>query len=517
MACGLSDFSSTTLSAPSWGRVAESERWPREVASLRTHPFGAVTGSTRSRTDVLYCRPGTTDQSKVTRSSAILKEDPLCDGEGVLVDLMFEAGRAATARGWSAPHLATVEDLTVQSPTGPPLVVVSPQPDLTVSMARAIAALSTAREVLLVTDEEPETSVLEWIPGQCLLVVGETPHVPVPDLADAREFESRRAKAVKMIDELSTSPDEVVRRKIASNPATPAEVLRRLAADPDEWVPSRVAENPKTPTDVLLAFAAGANRVVRSAVAENPAAPPNLLRDWSTPGHEDATRRTVACNPGTPADVIAALATDSDEGVRSMVAANFSAPDHLLRALAKDPVWNVRSMVAWNRSTPADLLDVLSSDPEFMVRESANESIASRPTTPVERLHAMFADDSGVSDSVRAVIGGNPNAPVELQWRVAAHDSPYMRVNVARNPGAAGEILLRLMNDVDKSVCGAAAGNPSLPLEGLVHCSKHRDRDIRSAVAENRSTPTETQLELLNDVDPLVRASAALAIMNASP
>ena len=150
-------------------------------------------------------------------------------------------------------------------------------------------------------------------------------------------------------------------------------------------------------------------------------------------------------------ELIVALATDPDQRVRCGVAGNPSAPDSLLRELAKDSEWNVRSMVDWNGSTPTDLLDVLSSDPEFMVRDSANESIASRPTTPAQRLRAMSAD-RGLSESVRCAIGKNPNAPAELQRRVAMHDSPYMRVYVAGNPAAEGEVLLRLGDDVDQSV-----------------------------------------------------------------
>ena len=96
----------------------------------------------------------------------------------------------------------------------------------------------------------------------------------VPGFAVRPELESSRAESLRMIDDISASTDELVRRAIASHRATPAEILRRLAADPDKWVPSRVAENPTTPSDVLLAFAASADRVARSAVAKNPAAPP---------------------------------------------------------------------------------------------------------------------------------------------------------------------------------------------------------------------------------------------------
>lgn len=79
-------------------------------------------------------------------------------------------------------------------------------------------------------------------------------------------------------------------------------------------------------------------------------------------------RESVASSYHTPADVVAALATDPDVGVRACLARNETASCDILRDLARDESETVRGFVAINFFVPADVMEQLADDPSAIVR-----------------------------------------------------------------------------------------------------------------------------------------------------
>lgn len=105
------------------------------------------------------------------------------------MDLRFESGKVAGARGWRAVEVVDTAQLADQTPSHTPLVVEAAAQSLTIDSARTIAALHAAgRSVILVTDSPPAADITQWIPEGCVHVVG-TP------LAAASEEAAPRAEA----------------------------------------------------------------------------------------------------------------------------------------------------------------------------------------------------------------------------------------------------------------------------------------------------------------------------------
>lgn len=89
--------------------------------------------------------------------------------------LAFHAGMVASRRGWVAPVVVSVEDLSEQSPEGEPLIVVVSADAFPVEAAKQVSALSGAgRQVLVVLDRKPEAEVSAWLPDGVCEVAGTT-------------------------------------------------------------------------------------------------------------------------------------------------------------------------------------------------------------------------------------------------------------------------------------------------------------------------------------------------------
>lgn len=79
-------------------------------------------------------------------------------------------------------------------------------------------------------------------------------------------------------------------------------------------------------------------------------------------------RESVASSYHAPADVVARLARDPDEGVRARLARNEATPCDTLRELAEDSSATVRGWVAVNYFVPADVMENLAADESPVVR-----------------------------------------------------------------------------------------------------------------------------------------------------
>lgn len=89
------------------------------------------------------------------------------------MDLRFESGKVAGARGWHAAEVVDIAMLARETPSSTPLLVEAAADSLTLESARTIAALHAAgRSVVLVTDSPLAVDVAQWIPEECVHLPG---------------------------------------------------------------------------------------------------------------------------------------------------------------------------------------------------------------------------------------------------------------------------------------------------------------------------------------------------------
>lgn len=90
------------------------------------------------------------------------------------MDLRFESGRIAGARGWhEVDVIDAVAGLAQETPSSTPLLVEGASDILTVAHARMVAALhASGRPVTLVTDSPLAADMAQWIPDGCVHVIG---------------------------------------------------------------------------------------------------------------------------------------------------------------------------------------------------------------------------------------------------------------------------------------------------------------------------------------------------------
>ncbi len=89
------------------------------------------------------------------------------------MDLRFESGKVAGARGWHSVEIVDTALLGREAPSPRPLLVEAAADSLTVESARTIAALHAAgRSVVLVTDSPLGADVAQWIPEECVHLLG---------------------------------------------------------------------------------------------------------------------------------------------------------------------------------------------------------------------------------------------------------------------------------------------------------------------------------------------------------
>ncbi len=91
------------------------------------------------------------------------------------VDLTFEAGRLAERRGWRSAEVVEPAALDSVGPGSGQVIVTASEVGLTVSEARAVAALAASgKQVAVVADTALNGDVVAWLPEGSLYQVGQT-------------------------------------------------------------------------------------------------------------------------------------------------------------------------------------------------------------------------------------------------------------------------------------------------------------------------------------------------------
>ncbi|GIE74678.1 hypothetical protein Aph02nite_06280 [Actinoplanes philippinensis] len=261
--------------------------------------------------------------------------------------------------------------------------------------------------------------LLTFLPGTPRDVVARLARDEQPGIADA---------ARALLDRKSYEPPTLGRDEAV-----------RFAADPADWNRERAAADPALPTEWIAVLAADPSPRVRLAVSarpelteaqraaiDHPVTPADAVPplEWvlaSGPAELDRCvrsahpllRRSAACHPDLPADLLAVLTADPDPAVRALLCAHQAhAPGELvlesylatgdedllrhpafprtgLARLADDPAPPPRALVALDPDASPALIERLSHDPSGRVRSA----MAADPRLPRPRLLELLADE----------------------------------------------------------------------------------------------------------------------------
>lgn len=173
---------------------------------------------------------------------------------------------------------------------------------------------------------------------------------------------------------------------------------------------------------VLAAVALFAYDVFLTLRVGESSTPPQALRElYAHPWvrNDSGALRALARNPATPPDLLRDLAR---RGVASAEGNALADRD----AIAQDR-WYILRLIARHKNTPEDALALLA-DPAANWR-------------PGWLLHELL---------------DNARLPAEVRWRLARHDSPWVRRFVAMHPSTPAEIRAALRQDADPDVREAA-------------------------------------------------------------
>ncbi|SDS26530.1 hypothetical protein [Actinoplanes derwentensis] len=292
----------------------------------------------------------------------------------------------------------------------------------------------------LATHPEPGVrDMLTFLPGVPRAVITLLTGDPQPGIAAAaRALLDRRKPGSETLGraraaEFAAGATPWDRARAAADPDLPAEWVTALAADPSPQVRLAVSMRP------------GLTEPQRAAI-DHPMPEQTPILDWVlAAGHTElrecalsghaGLRRSAACHPDLPDDLVVVLADDDDATVRLLlcehqadlpgellVRVHLSAgDDDLLRhpafprtdlaGLAASPDPRARALTRLDPAVPASLIERLSHDPD----ESVRVAVAGDGRLPVPRLLQLF-DDPPTTGAASA----NPRLPRRVIDRILA-------------------------------------------------------------------------------------------------
>jgi predicted DNA-binding WGR domain protein len=288
---------------------------------------------------------------------------------------------------------------------------------------------------------------------------------------------------IRVASNYSTPPDVVLLlasdeakevRSIASrNEELPPEVLHKLSKDKSIEVRASVAKNPATPHDALMELSNDKSSEVRDSVASNQKCPPNILEHLAKSKASTWVKTSLACNQQSPHNVLLILSDDKNEEIRKTVASHPNPGPEVIARLSNDPSTSVRLALLKNPALSSEtrnrmilsLMEVdLESDPWFnnelrMATDPVKHAVLNndilhfsgkdtgktfRSTRPVAKLMALcsegFIEPSDIAKSSSST-----------DWLI--------RAGIARNQGAPGNIVKKLISDANPVVASLAKSN----------------------------------------------------------
>ena len=113
--------------------------------------------------------------------------------------------------------------------------------------------------------------------------------------------------------------------------------------------------------------------------------------------------------------------------------------------------------------------------------------------------------------TVRQDVATNPSASDETLLKLASDKHWFVRETLAMTSRSkkSAEVFLKLSEDKDSRVRAAAARNRRIPVDFLLKLSEDEDYQVRAAVAGNITTPTDVLLKLANEANTTVQIALA--------
>ena len=206
-------------------------------------------------------------------------------------------------------------------------------------------------------------------------------------------------------------------------------------------------------------------------------------------GGDEESRVRAGTSDATPAEVLAALASDPSVTVRAAVAMNARAPARVDAQLARDAEDRVRALLARKLSS---LVPGLSGSDRGALQQRAYDILASLVTDEAVRVRAAIAE----------VLHTMPDPPRELILRLA-HDTaiPVSDPVIRLSPLLTPEDLLALI-----------AVPPSPATAVSVANRPHLNEDVTDAIANSSNTAAITAL--LNNRSAAIREATLDALID---
>ena len=307
----------------------------------------------------------------------------------------------------------------------------------------------------------PECFLSEWVPSDRLLAGVKNPYLP-------------GRYRVKLLERLAREPLMLARLEAAEHPETPVRVLEELAGDVELPVRVAVRYNPNCPTETIALVEP------QRALASNWETDPQQLAElaesrWSW------VRLGVAQNPSTPPEVLEKLALDDFYLIQRLVARNPFSPTAALEKLMGIDVKSIRQALAEHPNASEPMLLELLLDCERIITNRANLPVSilerlaedrewrywsSRQQNTTEAILARLLQGAG--KSLRLEIAANPQASGNILERLAGDTQLEVRLAVAQNPKTAIDLKTRLYQELaaagEEDICRKIAADPNTPI-----------------------------------------------------
>jgi uncharacterized protein (DUF2336 family) len=272
------------------------------------------------------------------------------------------------------------------------------------------------------------------------------------------------------------------------NPATPTESVVGFADHPSLLLRRHLAARPDLPEQVCAQLAADPSPGVRAELAGNPVIGEALMQGMAA-DRDPEVRRSLAHNPDVPLGLLPSLATVTKIGSTLLPRIAAASPDEV-KKLAESSHAALRMLLAERRDLPAEIVDALAADSDAKVVKS----IAPHPGLSDTRLRAMV-DRHGVQ--VVARVAANPDASPALLEYLAQRQPPTHKAfrEIARHRKATPVALLACL--ADKRARPIAAAHPALPPTAMVDLLGDDDWLVVEAAAANPSLPPAVMSDLV--------------------
>ncbi len=245
----------------------------------------------------------------------------------------------------------------------------------------------------------------------------------------------------------------------------------------------------------------------RMAVATDSTAASEDLRTLSR-DMNPRVREQVACNPGTPPDVLLNLAIDYPAEVINNPAmrVHIAADPALLDTLPYDAI----DPLLQEEALPTSWILVIMRH-DYLSRET-HLLVARHPNTPAAALRRI-ADDSITQPAgeLACALAMHPACPADVLQALATHEDASVRAAVARHASTPAPLLPQLLGDANADVRRAVQAHPHAPSE-LITLLRRSGIDPAYPSTTDSSKPlTKAEQQRLCEAGPYIRERLAQA------